>query len=45
MNVRQDLECSSWIMNGDYVNSLEEFDKVGMDFVWLDMKISWKTND
>ena len=32
-------------MNGDYVNSLEELDKVGMDFVWLDIKISWKVND
>ncbi|KAL8147335.1 hypothetical protein AgCh_004877 [Apium graveolens] len=32
-------------MNGDYVNSLEEFDTTGMDSVWLDIKISWNVND
>ncbi|KAL8108337.1 hypothetical protein AgCh_024701 [Apium graveolens] len=32
-------------MNGDYVNSLEEFDTTGMDSVWLAIKIPRKTND
>ena len=32
-------------MNGDYVNSLEEFYTTCMDSVWLDIKISWKVND
>ena len=32
-------------MNGDYVNSLEEFDTTGMDSVWLAIKTSWKIND
>ena len=32
-------------MNGDYVNSLEEFYTTWMDSVWLDIKISWKVND
>ena len=32
-------------MNGDHVDSLEELDTIAMDFVWLDIKISWKVND
>ena len=32
-------------MNGNYVNSLEEFDTTGMDSVWLAIKISRKMND
>ncbi|KAL8088282.1 hypothetical protein AgCh_038165 [Apium graveolens] len=32
-------------MNGDYVNSLEEFDTTGMDSVWLAIKIPRKMND
>ena len=32
-------------MNGNYVNSLEEFDTTGMDSVWLAIKIPRKMND
>ena len=32
-------------MNGDHVTSLEEFDTICMDSVWLAIKTSWKTND
>ena len=45
MYVRQDQECSSRIMNGDYVTSLEGFDTTCMDSVWLAIKTSWKMND
>ena len=32
-------------MNDDHVTSLEEFDTICMDSVWLAIKTSWKMND
>ncbi|KAL8119933.1 hypothetical protein AgCh_017163 [Apium graveolens] len=42
---KKDQECSSRIMNGDYVTSLEGLDTTCMDSVWLAIKTSWKMND